>query len=636
MRTHTKIATLADVEAYESVPCEQRWRGTSVYDLIRRTATTDPSRPAMKFQFSVTPEEDPSVISYGQFLAGIHQFANCLNAVGLKPGDVTSIILPNIAANHFANWGGQAFGVAGQINYMLEPEALRDIMVASQTQALVVLGPDTEFDIWEKTLSIVDDVPSLKVIFEVALPGASVSGQDATAGGIPIRDLAVDLASANSATLDFERDIDIEEVGIYFHTGGTTGTPKIAQISHRNQVHVASTKAELFNLTPDSVGICALPLFHVNAVFNTGLNFFAAGGHVVYLTPKGFRTRGLIDNFWRLIEKYRGTMFNTVPTVVSALLNRPLDGIDISSLDFVSCGAAPISREVFRQFQEATGANILEGYGLTEGTLSSSSNPKDGEKRLGSIGLRYPYQQMKCVILDDDKQYVRDCAVDEVGVIIISGPNVFMGYKQTEANEGQFIGDWFITGDLARQDADGYFYLVGRAKDLIIRGGNNIDPKGIEDTLMQHPAVALAAAVGQPDTYAGELPCAYVSVASDFDGDLTALSDELRVFAKSHVSERAAAPVYIEVVETMPLTAVGKIFKPALQARAIERVLMNAVREVDATASISVANDSQRGMVASVALPTAIDRQSVTAIKQVLDQFTVSYDISEQETDNEQ
>ncbi|MEL7185946.1 MAG: AMP-binding protein [Pseudomonadota bacterium] len=468
------------------------------------------------------------------------------------------------------------------------------------------------------------------------MPGASALDETRSKGGIPIRKFADELGTANADKLEFDRNIDIEEVGIHFHTGGTTGTPKIAQISHRNQVHVASTKAELFNLTPDSVGICALPLFHVNAVFNTGLNFFAAGGHVVYLTPKGFRTRGLIDNFWRLIEKYRGTMFNTVPTVVSALLDRPLDGIDISSLDFVSCGAAPISREVFRQFQETTGANILEGYGLTEGTLSSSSNPKDGEKRLGSIGLRYPYQQMKCVILDENKQYVRDCNVDEVGVIVISGPNVFMGYKQAAANEGQFIDDWFITGDLARQDADGYFYLVGRAKDLIIRGGNNIDPKGIEDTLTQHPAVALAAAVGQPDAYAGELPCAYVSVAEDYDGDVSALPDDLRAFAKEHISERAAAPVYVEVVETMPLTAVGKIFKPDLQARAVERVLAIALDDAGAAGEVSAANDSQRGMLASVLLPASANDKYVEVAKQALDQFTISYDILKQETKNEQ
>ncbi|MEO0367180.1 MAG: AMP-binding protein [Pseudomonadota bacterium] len=398
----------------------------------------------------------------------------------------------------------------------------------------------------------------------------------------------------------------------------------MAQISHRNQVHVASFKADYSQLDENSVGICALPLFHVNAAYNTGLNFFAVGGHPVYMTSKGFRTKGLLDNWWKLIEKYRGTMFNTVPTVVSALLARSFDDIDISSLKYVICGAAPISPEVFRQFVESTGANILEGYGLTEGTLSSSSNPIDGEKRLGSIGIRSPYQEMKCVVLDEDNQYVRDCATDEIGVIVIKGPNVFQGYKQAEANVGAFIDDWFITGDLAREDADGYFWMTGRAKDLIIRGGNNIDPKGIEDTLTDHPAVQLAAAVGQPDSYAGELPCAFVTLAEDYHGNQDELPAELMDFAKANVSERAAAPVHIEILEEMPLTAIGKIFKPTLQMLAIERVLGDALSESLSGVDVSVDKDDVRGMMATIKTK---DADQAGPAKEVLDRFTIPYTI---------
>ncbi|MEM9403854.1 MAG: acyl-CoA synthetase [Pseudomonadota bacterium] len=628
-----RITSLADVEAYEETPCQNRWRGKNVYDLIRQSAEKHAMRPAIQFQFTPDLEEDPRVVTYSTLLARINQTANALHAAGVSIGGATSIILPNLVENHFSLWGAQTLGIAGPVNYMLEADALRDIMRASDTQALVVLGPSDDFDIWEKASAVVDDVPTLKVVLQVNGLGVPGPTEARTPGGIPIIDFNTALASQDGDRLAFDRDIDIEDVGIYFHTGGTTGTPKIAQLSHRNQVHVASTKADVSDLDANSVGICGLPLFHVNAVFNTGLNFFACGGHAVYLTPKGFRTRGLLDNFWRLIEKYRGTMFNTVPTVVSALLDRPITGIDISSLDFVSCGAAPISPEVFRQFQEATGANILEGYGLTEGTLSSSTNPKDGEKRLGSIGIRYPYQQMKCVILDDDGNFVRDCDVDEVGVIVIKGPNVFMGYKQEEANGSAFVDGWFITGDLARQDEDGYFYMVGRAKDLIIRGGNNIDPKGIEDTLSRHPAVALAAAVGQPDAYAGELPCAYVSVAEGYSGDMAPLAEELVAFAKQHVRERAAAPVYIEIVNDMPLTAVGKIFKPALQMRAIERVLGDAAKAIEPAIEVAVAKDDRLGMLARVSLPETDGEPSATvdAVSKVLDQFTVKYEFSTQE-----
>lgn len=629
-----KITCLADVEEFEKVPCRDRWRGDNVLDLIRRSAARFADRPAMKFQFTAALDEEPLAVTYAELLARIHRTANALHAAGVSIGGTTSLILPNVAENHYTLWGGQALGVAGPINYLLEPVALRDIMKASETQALAVLGPAPGFDIWEKAISIVDEVPTLKVILQVNTLNPArppVEMQSHSPGGIPIVDFSSALEKQAAGGLDFRREIDIEEVGIYFHTGGTTGTPKIAQLSHRNQVHVATIKADVSGLTEDSVGICGLPLFHVNAVFNTGLNFFSCGGHAVYLTALGFRTRGVLDNFWRLIEKYRGTMFTTVPTVVSALLERPLDGADISSLSYVICGAAPISPEVFRRFQEMTGANIQEGYGLTEGTLSSSANPKDGEKRLGSIGIRSPYQQMKCVVLDENGRHVRDCETDEVGVIVIKGPNVFTGYKRAEANRGLMFDGWLNTGDLARQDADGYFYLVGRARDLIIRSGHNIDPKGIEDILSEHPAVALAAAVGQPDAYAGELPCAYVTVKEEFDGDRQALADGLPDFVRRHISERAAAPVHVEILDSMPLTAVGKIFKPDLQRLASERVLGAAIRSVEPEGEIAVVRDERRGMLARVTLPRAADdaRERLPGVRKALDRFTISYEISD-------
>ena len=158
---------------------------------------------------------------------------------------------------------------------------------------------------------------------------------------------------------------------------------------------------------------------------------------------------------------------------------------------------------------------IVEGYGLTEGACVSSGNPAGAEPRIGSIGIRYPYQDMRALILDGDK-YVRDAETNEIGVIAIRGPNVFAGYLDPAHNLGIWIDrdgeTWLNTGDLGRQDADGYFWLTGRKKELIIRGGHNIDPKLIEEPLHRHPAVALAAAIGRPDPHAGEAPVAYVQL----------------------------------------------------------------------------------------------------------------------------
>jgi fatty-acyl-CoA synthase len=320
-------------------------------------------------------------------------------------------------------------------------------------------------------------------------------------------------------------------------------------------------------------------------------------------TPSGFRGEGVIPNFWKMVEHYHVNFFSGVPTVFSALNAVPVGASDVRSLEYAICGAAPMPPEVFRDFEQRTGLRILEGYGLTEGACVSSVNPADGERREGSIGLCLPYQEMKAIVLEDG-HYVRDCAVDEVGVIIIRGPNVFPGYTLAEQNQGLWIetsdggGRWLNTGDLGRRDQDGYFWLTGRKKELIIRGGHNIDPQVIEHALHQHPAVLLSAAVGGPDARLGEVPVAYVQLKPEATGS----EEELLAFAQAHISERAAIPKRIHVISDLPTTAVGKIFKPALIQREIEDALAGEVSAVEGVAScrVTVSPDRLHGLKAAV------------------------------------
>jgi len=234
-------------------------------------------------------------------------------------------------------------------------------------------------------------------------------------------------------------------------------------------------------------------------------------------------------------------------------------------------------------FEAKTGLKILEGYGLTEGTCVSSLNPPRGERCAGSIGLRLPYQDMRVVILDDAGRFQRMAEREEVGVIALKGPNVFAGYLDPQQNKDLWIdvesSRWLDTGDLGRQDSQGYFWLAGRRKELIIRGGHNIDPKLIEDALSKHPAVALAAAVGSPDAYAGEVPVVYVQPKP---GVLVS-DQELMDFAAAHVPERAAIPKQVKVMPLLPLTGIGKIFKPALQQREIESTVRSQAAKVGAS-----------------------------------------------------
>ena len=282
--------------------------------------------------------------------------------------------------------------------------------------------------------------------------------------------------------------------------------------------------------------------------------------------------------------------------------------------------------ELFKRFEAATGIRILEAYGLTESACVASMNPIDGERRVGSIGQALPWQKVKAVILDESGRYVRDAATDEAGVIALAGPNIFEGYNSDAHNAGAWIdcGDgerWFNTGDLGRQDGEGYFWLTGRKKQLIIRGGHNIDPATIEEPLHRHPDVALAAAVGRPDAYAGEVPIAYVQLREG----ASIGEDELLAFATRSIGERAAVPKAVHIVAQIPVTAVGKIFKPALIVREIEDVVRREAEAVGvAIETIDVTNDAKRGLVAQIRT-----REAAPKLRAALGRYAFAAEVTE-------
>ncbi len=313
--------------------------------------------------------------------------------------------------------------------------------------------------------------------------------------------------------------------------------------------------------------------------------------------------------FWEIVARFGVSIFSGVPTLYAALLETPIRDNDLSSLKFAVCGAAPMPPALIRAFEAKTKVKILEGYGLTEGACVSSVNPPGGERFAGSIGLPIPYQRMAAVMLDREGRFQRMASVDEIGVIAINGPNVFSGYLDPRHNQGIWLdidGErWLNTGDLGRRDANGYFWLAGRRKELIIRGGHNIDPRIIEDALQTHPAVAMTAAIGSPDAYAGELPVAYVQLKPG-----SAVTEaELMEHAARTISEKAAIPKWIKISSSLPTTAVGKLFKPALVELEIEGAIRAEAERVGARlASISIVRDPQSGVRALVAAAAGADR----------------------------
>jgi fatty-acyl-CoA synthase len=615
----TEVATLADIEALEQVPLAERDLPESTYAMLRQGAADAPQKTALQFFLRGAAYRQSVDWTFAELMERITQAANLFHELGVRQGDVVSYVLPNVPETHAVLWGAEAAGVANPINPLLDPEAMRNLMRAAETKVLVTLAPFPQTDLWEKVASVQTEVPSLETILTVdlsryvtGLRGLGVKAWSTLTGGHPspteqgpsIERLQERLSAQPADRRISDRTIQPDDVASLFHTGGTTGAPKLAARTHRNEVFDAWAGATVTDVDGDDTLFCGLPLFHAHAALILGLAPWSRGARVVMGTPKGYRDPDVIPQFWSILQHYDANVFSGVPTVFSALLSENPTREDAAPVDFAFSGAAPLPVEVFERFEAETGVPILEGYGLTEGTCVSSVNPRYGERRAGSVGLRMPYQEMTAAVLGEDGSIERKCAPGEVGTLLLRGPNVFAGYERrptseqawVEANDGGEA--WLNTGDRGRQDEDGYFWIVGREKDLIIRGGHNIDPQMIEDPLHEHPDVELVAAVGRPDAYAGQVPVAYVQLRDGATGTDETLLD----YAENHVNEQAAVPKQIHVVDALPQTSVGKLFKPALRRREIADVYRAAVVEAPGVvgADVNAVADSTHGTLVQI------------------------------------
>ena len=369
---------------------------------------------------------------------------------------------------------------------------------------------------------------------------------------------------------------EADDLAAFVHTGGTTGAPKVAAHTHANQLACGQGIAVCSGLAAGEAMLGGLPLFHVNALIVTGIAPMFSGARVVWPGPAGYRDKALYARFWTIVEHYQIAAMSAVPTVYGTLAQVPVDA-DISTLRVPIAGAAPLPSSVREAFAAHTGRRLLEGYGLTEATCASTWT-RPGEERPGSVGRALPGQQVKAVRIGDGSW--ADCAPGEIGELVIGGPAVFAGYVTDPdlggprvSRDGIVHDGWLDTGDLGMVDAGGFVSLTGRAKDLIIRGGHNIDPRVIEDALLAHPAVRAAVAVGRPDRHAGEVPVAYVVPAGPGRFD----EADLLAWAGTAIDEPAARPKRIYPMTEIPVTAVGKPFKPALTADAAVRAITEAL-----------------------------------------------------------
>ncbi|MEO1038204.1 MAG: acyl-CoA synthetase [Pseudomonadota bacterium] len=594
--------TLDDIEAVEAVPLSQHLAAPDVFGCLKAAAEAHCDRTALIDLASPEPGAPARRWTYSQLMAEITRTANALHQAG--EGKPAAYLLPNLAETHFVLWGAAAGAGAAPVNPLLSADVVAEIVQASGAGVLVTTGPGTP--LWDTAQAVRERAPGLKAVL--------------TVGEALVED-AMRLSDAVSMQPDdrliFDSGDDANAVAAYFHTGGTTGAPKLAQQTRANQAAMGWMLSFALDLGPDDVVLTGLPLFHANAAILTGLAPLLNGSTVLLAGPDGFRDKRLQANFWRLVEHYRVSVFSGVPTIYASLLDQPVDEADLSSLRYGVVGAAPMPVSVFSTFEARTGIEILELYGMTETSCVSTCNPRDGERRVGSIGLRMPYHEVKIAILDEAGVFERDAEPGETGVIAMRGPTVIPGYSQAERNTELFLPDgWLNSGDLARQDSDGYFWLTGRAKDLIIRGGHNIDPSLIEEALSAHPQVELAAAIGQPDAYAGEVPVAYVTLRKG----AVVSEAELEAFARETVAERPAAPKAVRILETMPVTAVGKIFKPALREQAAGQAAQAALNKAGVKgAQISPRTEKARGLIVAV---SGVEADQLEAARAALEPFS--------------
>ncbi|SLN21493.1 acyl-CoA synthetase [Ruegeria meonggei] len=623
----------AGIEDKAKLEQEMSWEDRDVpvtfHQLLTRTAKKYPNNAAASFQLMSGPTDPAETLTWSQLLDKVTQAANLFRSLGVGEKDVVAYVLPNSNETLITMMGGAVAGIVNPINPLLEPEQIAAILRETGAKVVVTLKPFPKTDVAQKVAEAVRHAPSVNTVLEIDLnryltPPKSwivpfvrpkMADKEHLAHA-DYKSLNRELAK-QPTTLAFE-DSKEDRVACYFHTGGTTGMPKVAQHKYSGMMYNAWLGGTLMFGAEDTV-ICPLPLFHVFACHVIVMAAVQSGAHVVFPTPAGYRGDGVFDNFWKLIERWKVSFIITVPTAISATMQRPVDA-DISSVKNAFSGSAPLPLELFRRFEEATGVEIVEGYGMTEATCLVSCNPVDGDKKVGSVGIPLPYTDVK--ILLDSPEGPKECGVDQIGEICISNPGVFEGHTYTEVdkNKDLYHFDTYLrSGDLGRFDEDGYLWITGRAKDLIIRGGHNIDPAEIEEALLGHSAVAFAGAIGQPDAHAGEVPCVYVEL---IDG-ASVTEAELKEYCSVHIHERAAHPKHLTILDELPKTAVGKVFKPDLRKDAIIRIYNEALEKSGSAARVvSVVDDKKRGLVAQLDPNGATDED----VNSVLGAFTQQWE----------
>ena len=472
-------------------------------------------------------------ITYAEFGRKVNILANSLKKQGFKKGDFIHVLVQNSPETLISYFAIQKIGAAaGPINGWWKGPEIEYLLNDSKGPGLII--EDQYLPILNE---IKDKCPDLKTVIEV--------GENPAEGNIPFNSL---LEETDDSPV--ECDSAAEDTAYIFYTSGTTGAPKGVLLSHKNVLADVAGITKALGLSENMTALVFLPLFHVNAMLTC--SFCMGMGHQMVL-----RSAFSASEFWEVVDKYKVNFWSAVPAVYQILLTDPgRQKYDLSSLQFGVCGAAPLTPETFNNFQDTFKIPIVEGYGLTEATCVSTINPRDGVRKVGSIGLPLPGQDIK--ILDEDGQ---ECPRGTAGEICIGGDVVMKGYfNRPEETASTVVNGYLHTGDVGYMDEDGYIFIVDRIKDMIIRGGENIYPKEIDNLLAEHPKIAEAATVGVSDKTMGEEVKVFVIASDD---SLT--EEEVLDYCNENLA-KFKVPKYVEILdEDFPRSPIGKVLKKELR-----------------------------------------------------------------------
>jgi fatty-acyl-CoA synthase len=554
-----RIASRADIAAIEARPLSAFVPHASVNAALEDLGRRHGARPALTWLASADAADAAAATTtwtHAELLARVRGAARLFTRLaGGRPPRV-ALLLPSLPQAWVALWGAAAAGRVCPINPMLGPAPVAALLQAAEADILVLAGAghagaaaaaQASASAWRAAC------PQLRHVLSI---GPAVGADDFEA--------LLDEACRGAPPLPQREAGDSLAL---FHTGGTTGTPRLACHTHANQLHAAWGGACMMAMDDNEVTLNAFPLFHVAGPLVYGLSTWLAGGSLVLPPPLGLRDAAFVQRIWHTVERCGVTLLATVPTMITLLLEAEACEQVPARVRVLMTGGAPLPEALALRFEQRFGIPVRNILGMTECAGFVSVEPPLAPRLAGSCGLPLPFTQVRAW----HEAEGRPCAVGEAGVLQVRGPQVAVG-ASGDAGLGAAAGlpgGWLVTGDLGAVDAEGRVFVTGRAKDLIIRGGHNIDPQLIEEALLLHPAVRAAAAVGAPDEYAGELPTAYVVLHPGADAAAPALLD----FVRFHTAEPAACPKHVEVLDALPLTAIGKVFKPALRLRAIERVI---------------------------------------------------------------